>query len=150
MIGAMTLYGFASKDEQRLFDLLTTVNGVGPRLALSILGSNDVPAIVAAIKSEKVEQFTKISRLGKKIASRIVIDLKGKVEDVFPHVGASAAASAGARAIPQGDLALEALVELGYSEPQARAALSDINEAEPGARVRAALKILAPHAALRS
>lgn len=152
---AMTLFGFSTKDEQRLFDLLTTVNGVGPRLALSVLGSNDVPTIVAAIKSEKTEQFTKISRLGKKIASRIVIDLKGKVEDAFPHVGASAASNIGARTIPQGDLALEALVELGYSEPQARAALADVNESEPGARVREALKILAPRtttpdAALRS
>jgi len=152
---AMTLYGFTTKDEQRLFDLLTSVTGVGPRLGLSILGSNDVPTIVAAIKSEKIEQFTKVSRLGKKIASRIVVDLKGKVEDAFPHVGASAAGSARASTIPQGDLALEALVELGYSEPQARAALADVAETEPGARVREALKVLAPRtttrdAALRS
>ncbi|MFO0702368.1 MAG: Holliday junction branch migration protein RuvA [Candidatus Andersenbacteria bacterium] len=63
---ALTLYGFATNDEQRLFDLLTSVTGVGPRLGLSILGSADVPTIMAAIKSERTEQFTKVSRLGKK------------------------------------------------------------------------------------
>ena len=146
---AMTLYAFATKDEQRLFDLLTSVTGVGPRLAISILGSGDVATIVAAIKSERTEQFTKVSRLGKKIASRIVIDLKGKVEIVFPQVGAGASASASARALPQADLALEALVQLGYSEAQARAALANATEVELGARVREALKTLAPHATVR-
>lgn len=143
---ATTLYGFTSKQEQALFDLLRTVSGVGPRLALSVLGSADVSTIVAAIKAERTEQFTRVSRLGKKIASRIVIDLKGKIEIAFPHVGAASTSGAPTRAIPQSDLALEALIELGYSDAQARAALADVNAEDASARVKEALKNLATHA----
>ena len=136
---SLTLYGFTTKDERQLFDLLITVNGVGPRVALNILGSATVKAIVGAIKQEQPEAFTKISRLGKKTASKIILDLKSKVDAAFAQVPAAGSLP---NTTPSEDLAARALVELGYTEQEANTALEGVKEDDVSARVKEALKTI--------
>ena len=137
---AMTLFGFVTQSQQQLFDLLVKVTGVGPRLALNILGAGPVNEIANAIVSETPEYFLKVTRLGKKTASKIILDLKSKVEQLFP------AAQSGAGPVTplplDADIALQALVELGYNSAQAKDALSQVTTEDPSARVKEALQKL--------
>jgi len=135
---SLTLYGFRDYEGRQLFDLLLTVTGVGPKLALNILGAARPADIIAAITAEKPGAFPKVPRLGKKTASRIVLDLKSKVSQVFPGSGESPVQSR-----PADDIALQALIELGYATSEARAALENVSDKDPGQRVKQALHNLA-------
>lgn len=72
------LFGFQSRDEQVMFDTLNSVSGVGPKSALGILSKESVDDIIAAIRSDDVSIFTAVSGIGRKSASKIIIELKGK------------------------------------------------------------------------
>jgi Holliday junction DNA helicase RuvA len=135
---ALTLYGFANEEERKLFDLLTSVSGVGPRLALNILSSGPVDQIVARIVQEKPEEFLKVSRLGRKTASRLILELKGKIEQVFPKV------PMGLHTLDdvESNVALEALVGLGYTLNEAKIALSKTDQQDVSAQVKEALRYL--------
>ncbi len=76
---AISLFGFASKPEKQLFDILTNVNGVGPKLALSILSSMPVNSFCAAIVNADLKAIGRISGIGKKTAERLVVELKDKL-----------------------------------------------------------------------
>lgn len=76
---SIILYGFNSEELKSMFLKLITVNGVGPKTALSMLSSNDVEGIVSAINSNNITYLTKFPGIGKKTASQIILDLKGKV-----------------------------------------------------------------------
>ncbi len=78
---ALDLYGFATKEELRLFELLLTVSGVGPRTGLTIL-NRGVSEIEKAVRESDVEFFTMIPRLGRKNAQKIIIELKNKLGSV--------------------------------------------------------------------
>jgi Holliday junction DNA helicase RuvA len=136
---ALTMYGFTSREAQRLFDLLLTVTGVGPRLALNILGSGSIADIVTSISRDEPERFLKVARLGRKTAQRIILELKTKVVDAFP---ASAKNTTATHHSIGTDLALQALVELGYSSGQAKEALATIDAEDPSTRLKEALKNL--------
>lgn len=130
----LALFGFASEAEQRLFRQLISVSGIGPKVALAILSVSSPDDIRAAIASSDTAFIAQVPGIGKKTAERVVIDLKDKVEMVT---------SAGS---PRGtDEVVEALVGLGYSRPDARAAVSKVSASttETDELVRAALKELA-------
>jgi Holliday junction DNA helicase RuvA len=76
---SLTLYGFADDDERRLFELLQSAGGVGPRLAQAVLAAFSPAAVVAAVTSEDVTALTRIPGIGRKGAQRIVLDLKDKI-----------------------------------------------------------------------
>lgn len=76
---AMTLFGFASADERELFDLLVTVSGVGPKVALSFLSVLSPDAFRRAVRSGDVAALTIVPGVGKKVAQRVVLDLKDKL-----------------------------------------------------------------------
>ena len=76
---AMTLYGFATMDERELFDLLVTVTGVGPKVALSFLSVLSSEALRRAIASGDLAALTAIPGVGKKVAQRVALDLKDKL-----------------------------------------------------------------------
>ncbi len=76
---AMTLYGFASTDERELFDLLTGVSGVGPKVALSFLSAFDAPALRRAIVDGDAIALTVTPGVGKKVAQRVVLDLRDRL-----------------------------------------------------------------------
>jgi len=142
---SMTLYGFGTYPEQQLFDLLVTVTGVGPKLALNILNAGPVNEIVSAISQEKPEYFLKVTRLGKKTATKLILDLKAKVDALFPNAQVPGSTQVGAdlsALTNRDDIALQALVELGYNVSQAKAALAEVKSTDPSARVKEALQKL--------
>ncbi len=134
----LTLFGFASQDELELFELLLTVSGVGPRVALSVLSTARPDEIHHAIESEDVQLLSRVPGIGKKTASRIIFDLRGKLPERIV-AGIAPLAS-------QDQEALEALQSLGYTTAEARSALAEVQRFEGQTveeRVYAALQSLA-------
>jgi Holliday junction DNA helicase RuvA len=131
-----SVYGFADEKELVFFELLLSVSGVGPKSALGILDVADLKQLSAAITEGRPDLLTQASGIGRKTAERIIIELRGKV---------SSAMSEGTVRTMETDMdLLEALVQLGYRREEARAALSNVEEAVSGTepRLKAALKIL--------
>lgn len=113
----LALYGFSSPEERELFQMLIGVERVGPRGALSMLSAMRGESLAKAIASEDVERLTQAPGVGKKLAARLILELKGKLEKRW---GA-------ALPQPQEDSdVLSALISLGYSPAEARAALSNL------------------------
>lgn len=132
---AIDLYGFATEDELELFELLLTVSGVGPKTALGIVAGAATEVLREGIASGDAAYLTKVAGVGKKQAERLVLELKGKV-------GALGASSQPGAAGGAGD-AVEALAALGFSEADARAAVSRQDRTLPAQEiVRRALKDL--------
>ncbi len=131
---ALDLYGFSSKEELDFFELLNTISGVGPKTAINILNVANISSLRQAISSGETAHLTKVSGLGKKMADKIVLELKGKINT-------QEEAAAG---IKEEIDALEALKALGYSHREAREALQEISRdiKDTGARIKAALKHL--------
>ncbi|NOZ20681.1 MAG: Holliday junction branch migration protein RuvA [Planctomycetes bacterium] len=113
----MKLYGFATADERDLFELLTSVPGVGPSIALLALSSGSVGAIKGAIRDGNSDYLQKIRGIGKKMAQRIVLELKGYLEETFV---AAAAQEPGRGTFND---AVLALVKLGYMRRSAEQAV---------------------------
>ncbi|MBQ7525764.1 MAG: Holliday junction branch migration protein RuvA, partial [Abditibacteriota bacterium] len=78
---SITLYGFSREVQQELFELLLTVSGVGPKVALAILGELEPGDIISAISAEDYASLTVVSGLGKKTAQRIVLELREKLSE---------------------------------------------------------------------
>lgn len=139
----LKLYGFESLFEREVFWKLTSVAGVGGAIALVILSANTPAEVVEAVVSERHLIFQKAKGVGAKTAKRIVLELKGKVEEMGIAAGAEAAART-TQAVSVGQDLLAALVTLGFSQAQARdaaaRALAD-NPEEEGleALIKAAL-----------
>jgi Holliday junction DNA helicase RuvA len=132
------LYGFTHIDTKRLFEQLLDVNGVGPKMALSILGIGSVEDVRRAIASGDTKFIQAAPGVGKRVAERVVVDLKDKVGLVSTatpdalFMGATTA---------QTDEAVQALVALGYSVADAITALADIDTTLPiEERIKQALK----------
>lgn len=132
---ALDLYGFATREELRFFELLLTVSGIGPRSAISVLGIAHVETLRSAISQSDPGYLTKVAGIGKKTADKIVLELSGKV-----GIGSS-----DEPATRQGDEdALAALTGMGYTIHEAREALRAVPReiTESSERLRAALKSL--------
>ncbi len=130
------LFGFSSLAAKKMFELLITVQGVGPKAALSILSLGDSEQVRNAIANSDSDYITKASGVGKRIAERVVVDLSDKV-------GLAVQITRGASTInqPINDEALEALIALGYSLADASRALESIPIDLPtAARVTQALR----------
>jgi holliday junction DNA helicase RuvA len=117
---ALTLYGFATEAELQLFQLLLGVNGVGPRVALSVLSFDQPATLYKAIANEDTAMLSRVPGVGKVTAGRIIFDLKRKLPDSIPGTIA---------AIDDLDRdALDALEALGYSTSEARDGLGAIEK----------------------
>lgn len=129
----VTLFGFATEEQQACFKMLTAVSGVGPKVGLAILNVMTPERITLAISAGDHKAFTAANGVGPKLAQRIVLELKDKVakgaagaavlEDLS---GVSAAASS-----QSSGQAIAALVSLGYSQSEAALAISKIDPALP-------------------
>jgi Holliday junction DNA helicase RuvA len=110
---AMVLYGFSSTEERSLFDSLITVSGVGPKVALAMLSVLTPEALRRAVATDDVAILTIVPGVGKKVAGRVILDLKDRI-------------GAGGEAVVSGPLAevREALISLGLSVQEARDALA--------------------------
>ena len=136
---ASDLYGFRNLSELELFQLLLSVSGVGPKSALGVLSIASADDIREAVIRGDAALLTKVAGIGKKTAERVVLELKNKI--VKNINGAILGAT-----LPVGlSDELDALMSLGYSLPDARAALNDLDSSlnDSGERVKAALKKLA-------
>lgn len=125
---AYDLYGFISKEEQRCFQLLTGINGVGPKAALSILSAGGPQNFTLAVMTGDEKMLTAAQGVGKKIAQRIILELKDKIGgsnmefDLSAGVPAVAPQSTGGLA-----MATAALQELGYSPVEINTALKGVD-----------------------
>lgn len=135
------LYGFTTLAAKRLFELLITVQGIGPKAALSILSLDEVEAVRNAIATANASFIAKASGVGKKSAERITVDLRDKV-GLPSYIEPNNPTIATPQTLPlAGDEALDALMALGFSLNDASTFLSDVPTDLPtGERVRLALK----------
>ncbi len=113
----IALFGFLDREEKRLFERLITVSGVGPKLAIKILSGLSPERTVQAIRAQDHAQLTRIPGVGKKLAERLVVELKDKLEDFAVAPVPSAVAG------PAVDDVLSALTNLGYQRPAAERAI---------------------------
>jgi len=90
----ISLYGFASREEKQLYEVLVGVSGIGPKLALGILSNLPVGAFCLAINSADLARLTKISGIGKRTAERLLVELKGKLDHLAPAIAAVSPATA--------------------------------------------------------
>lgn len=123
----ITLFGFLTEEELRIFRLLISVSKVGPKLAMAILGHCSVHDIKMAIIAKDASTFTKVPGIGKKNADRILIDLGDKIDtsDMFDaHVGSLPASASTAT---NADEAIDALIALGYAASEAAAVIRTLH-----------------------
>ena len=123
----VALFGFADREELRLFDLLIGVSGVGPKLAIAVLSGLRPDALARAIRTEQLGALVAIPGIGRKTAERLVVELRDKLEAV-PLPG-RAAGDAGAGVLPRAerfDDAVAALTRLGYTAGQAGEAVRKV------------------------
>ena len=130
----VSLYGFATEEQQACFEMLTAVSGVGPKVGLAILSVMEPQRVALAISAGDHKAFKAASGVGPKLAQRIVLELKDKVAKGFVD-GISLEDVAGAAAdtpASQGSAqAIAALVSLGYSQSEAALAISKIDATLP-------------------
>lgn len=124
---ALTLYGFAKLSERRLFELLIQVSGIGPKLALTALSGLPLADLQTAITQGDVKRLSSISGIGKKMAERMVVELRDKLEIAATGSGGHAATPAG----PTRD-AMLALVALGYKQQEAVKLLEKVKAGSAG------------------
>ena len=125
---AFDLYGFGSKEEQRCYQLLTSVNGVGPKAAMSILSSGGPQNFTLAVMTGDEKMLTAAQGIGKKIAQRIILELKDKIGGGGMELDFSAGTTAApVQAGSNAALAHAALQELGYSPAEISAALKGVD-----------------------
>ncbi len=134
---AIDLYGFLSLAELNFFELLITISGIGPKTAMGILNVASVHSIEMAIQTGDITHLTKVSGIGKKMAEKIVLELKDKVREGI-HTPEQE------QTMKNDADALEALKSLGYSQNEARDALKKIPKTATttNQKIKEALKIL--------
>lgn len=137
--GAITLYGFATPAERRMFRILVAAHGIGPALGLAILAVHPPASLARAVATGDVEALMAVPGVGRKTAQRLVVELAGRLEDVG---GPGPLAPPGAAA---GNEVASALAGLGYGPEEIRVALADLDEAtDVETALRQALRNLAP------
>jgi len=130
---ALTLFGFLDPEQLEVFELLRSVNGVGPKSALAILGELGVDQISGAVSAEADQVFKAVSGIGAKTAKLIVLTLAGKM-----------AGGPAGNLSPSSEIAVAGLVGLGWSERQSREAVASVASSSKTDKelLRAALQIL--------
>ena len=135
---AHLLYGFGSENERRAFRQLLRVNGIGAKIALSVLSGLSVAELAQAVTLQETGRLTRIPGIGRKTAERLMLELKDKLgADLTQVAGAS-------RATPNTSDIMNALLALGYSEREAATAMRSLPEGIAVADgIKQALKLLA-------
>lgn len=140
------LFGFSDLMQRRCFKMLISVSGIGPKAALGILSYLTPDSILLAIAAGDHKAFTKCPGVGPKTAQRLILELKDKAGKLAGFNGTVSAAAVGAVSVPDGSgqQAVMALVNLGYSQSQAAAAVAAQDQSLPvGELIRNALKSMA-------
>ena len=141
---AFDLYGFGSREEQRCYELLTAVNGVGPKAAMAILSAGGPQNFTLAVMTGDEKMLTAAQGVGKKLAQRIILELRDKIGGASMELDFSGGAVSAP--VQQGSnlaLANAALQELGYSPAEINAALKGVDpQASTEDMVRHALRAM--------
>jgi Holliday junction DNA helicase RuvA len=132
---ALDLYGFYSESEKEMFQLLISVSGIGPKLALSILSGIQIEDLKDSIREGNVTRITAIPGIGRKTAERLVVELRDKADNVADSAEIK---DAGTYSIKKD--AISALVSLGYNHKIAEQAVRKILEAAPNSTVEDLIK----------
>lgn len=127
---ALDLYGFTTKEELEVFELLLTLPKIGPKSALQILGQADISLLQKAVTSQDSAYLTKMSGIGKKSAEKIVLGLKDKLAN-FGNAGDTMAEDISFNGQAHAVDTIDALISLGYPPPDARRIVIEIIEANP-------------------
>ena len=140
----IALYGFMDENEKILFNKLLNVSGIGPKSALAILASGDAQGLVNAVANDDVSYLTQFPGVGKKTAQQIILDLKGKLDDLAVSAGldlTTAQPVANNQALAD---ALAALTSLGYSAKEIAKIEKTLAQTEDttDGYIRSALKLL--------
>jgi Holliday junction DNA helicase RuvA len=117
---SLTLFGFLSEEVRNLFELVQTVSGVGPKVALSIMGALTPEDLARAISQEDTSAIERVPGIGKKGAQRMILELKGKLSDL------SSGATYKGHQPPWREQLLSALVSLGFSPKESDSAISHV------------------------
>ena len=110
----ISLFGFSSKDELEVFELLTSVSTIGPKNAIAVLSTLNVDKIKLAIVNNDIDTLTKAKGIGKKTASRIILELVDKVKKMAINDDISILEESSESSNSEIDVAREALINLGY------------------------------------
>ncbi|PWK08965.1 Holliday junction branch migration protein RuvA [Tumebacillus permanentifrigoris] len=142
---AILLFGFQTREERELFVRLNNVSGIGPKVAMAIIGAGAPDQVVFAIRNDDLNFLTKLPGVGKKTAQRLVLDLKDKLDDLaalFPSTPLSQTQKTPPKAKALGTELFEALLALGYNEKEAHGAVRAIaEEIEPATRLEDQIKL---------
>lgn len=139
---ALTLYGFSAAEERRMFLLLQTVSGLGPKLALATLGTLGPAEIASTVTTADTKTLQTVPGVGKRMADRLIVELKEKVADylpVSPHPAPPTGATTGVAAQVAGQVT-EALIGLGFTERVAVPVVDGVLAASPDLDTAAALR----------
>ena len=138
---AQHLYGFYTQDERQLFRTLLKVNGVGPRLALTVLSSTSPNEFVRCVLNNDTESLVKLPGIGKKTAERLVIEMRDKLSEWSPVMNKDTAPQQGGRHQTLQD-AIAALLSLGYKQQEANRVVTKIDDGAAASEelIRRALK----------
>lgn len=142
---AITLFGFRYENEKALFLKLINVSGIGPKSALAILANEDHGGLIQAIEAEDTKFLQRFPGVGKKTASQIVLDLKGKLADLSPESFAGYQPAEESNQNPALSEALEALAALGYSQREVKKVAKELEmnkEMTTDAYIREGLRLL--------
>lgn len=120
---ALLLYGFSTQQEKTLFERLISVNGIGPKLGITVLSGLATQDLLEAIRSADVARLVRIPGVGKKTAERIVLELKDKLSAASAASGVEPVTSAGTLPAPLDQDVLSALLNLGCARPAAEEAV---------------------------
>lgn len=135
---SMTLFGFLDTDSLRLFDLLTGVSGVGPKLGLALLSAMIPSALAQGLLSGDVALLSSVSGVGKKTAERLVLELQNKVPE---HLATGPATKGASRVVSTaGRDAIDALLALGFRDVQVRAVVAELLSQDPGLNADALIR----------
>jgi Holliday junction DNA helicase RuvA len=149
---AITLYGFGSEADRQVFRVIQGVTGIGPKLALAVVGTTDPSALATAIAGEDIQALSRIPGLGKKTAARLCLELKDKLGKLLPAptlvTGQMAAPlNAGPPVPPSVQDTTAALAALGYNAREIKKALAlaePVDDDTVQSLLRRALKALSP------
>ena len=143
---AHTLYGFAALQERALFKNLLKVNGVGPKSALAILSSSTVAHFQLCVEQEDIASLTKIPGIGRKTAERLIIEMRGNIDDWGRGVPMSECLSSSTATLTHSARqdAISALIALGYKPIEASKVIARLDEGEKSSEllIREALRQL--------
>lgn len=132
----LQLFGFAHEDERKLFLLLLSITGIGPKVAQGILSGISVGDFESAVRHQNVQTLMKVPGVGKKTAERIVLELREKIGELKP----GEAGLPGAGKLPLFDESVLALVSLGYKRPQAQEAVQAVMQIQPSLSIEEVLR----------